>query len=112
VSHGYTDSVLKDLYALIREAIQEELQVTAEYKGHLRELCPHAVGTKNGREQALFYQFGGWSESGLGPEGSSRNWRCLPLASLSNVSTQEGPWHTGQGHSRRHSCLDWIDVAW
>jgi len=111
VLHGYTDSVAS-AYELIRQAIQDELQVVAEYRGHVREMCPHAVGTKAGRLQALFYQFGGSSESGLGQDGSNRNWRCVPVEGLKNIVVRPGPWHTGSGHSRRHSCLDWIDLAW
>ncbi len=43
-------------YDLIAKAIKEKLQVTASYQGFYREMCPHALGSKNGRKQALFYQ--------------------------------------------------------
>lgn len=46
-------------YELIRNAILGKQQIFAVYDSHPRELCPHAIGTKNGRQQALFYQFGG-----------------------------------------------------
>lgn len=64
-----------DTYNLIRQAIINKQQVIGVYRGHRREMCPHAIGTKNGREQAIFYQFDGSSSSGLGqPE---KNWRPL-----------------------------------
>jgi hypothetical protein len=46
-------------YALIRGAILDRRQVHATFQGRFRELCPHVLGTKNGRRQALFFQFGG-----------------------------------------------------
>jgi len=98
------------LYQTIRQAIVDHLQVVAQYDGHLREMCPHALGTKDGQPCALFYQFAGKSKGALGPLGSSRNWRLIPLAKLKNVSTRRGEWHTGQGWARRLQ-LDWIDVA-
>jgi hypothetical protein len=55
---------MSNTYNAIRNAIANKQQVVATYKGHVREMCPHVIGTKNGREQALFYQFGGTSSSG------------------------------------------------
>ncbi|MGS1319406.1 hypothetical protein [Stenotrophomonas geniculata] len=45
-------------YAIVRQAILDKHQITAVYDGYYREMCPHAIGEKNGKEQALFYQFG------------------------------------------------------
>lgn len=97
-------------YDIIRQAIINKEQVTATYQGRIREMCPHGIGTKNGHEQALFYQFGGSSSSGLGSPGSPDNWRCIPISGLSDVSTKEGKWHTGPNHSRPQTCVDDIDV--
>jgi hypothetical protein len=74
-----------DTYPLIREAILHERQVIADYKKLRRQLCPHAIGCKAGRPQALFYQFAGFSEHGLGEDGSNDNWRCLALADLTII---------------------------
>lgn len=95
------------VYQIVRQAIIDKKQIIATYTGHVREMCPHAIGTKNGREQALFFQFAGGSSSGLPPEGE---WRCIPIAGLSNVSVKDGPWHTGANHSKVQSCVDTIDV--
>lgn len=95
-------------YEQIRSAVIEKKQVIAVYKGLIRELCPHAIGRKNGREQAIFFQFGGQSSSGLAnPE---NNWRCLPLDQLQILEIRDGDWHTAFNHSRPSSCIDWIDV--
>jgi hypothetical protein len=73
-------------------------------------MCPHVIGTnKNGRAQALFYQFGGESKSGLGPAGSSKNWRCIPIEGLTNVYTRSGEWFTAPDHSRPQTCVNDVD---
>lgn len=97
-------------YSIIRAAILAKQQIVASYKGHQREMCPHVIGTKNGKEQALFYQFGGESSSGLDPDGSGKNWRCMPIDVLEDVVARAGAWHTAPNHTRKQSCVDEIDV--
>jgi hypothetical protein len=96
-----------DVYALIRAATLARQQVVATYKGHRRELCPHVLGTKEGRRQALFFQFGGGSSSTLSPAG---DWRCIPIDGLEEIVVRDGPWHTGSGHQCLETCVDEIDV--
>ena len=97
-----------DTYVLVRQAIIDKHQVIGVYGGHRRELCPHAIGTKRGRAQAIFIQFGGSSSSGLGrPED---NWRCLAIDELTDVTVRDGEWHTAPNHSRPQTCVDVIDV--
>ncbi|WP_205953608.1 hypothetical protein [Pseudoxanthomonas winnipegensis] len=86
-------------------------QILAVYHGHPREMCPHVIGYKNGREKALFYQFGGTSSSGRDARpGSPENWRCLFIDELSDVLAQDGPWHTADNHSSNQTCVDDVDV--
>lgn len=101
---------MPDAYSLVRQAIINKDQVIATYQGHNREMSPHVIGTKGGRQQALFYQFGGTSSSGLGPDGSGENWRCIPVDELQGVSTRKGAWHTAPTHSQEQTCVDSIDV--
>jgi hypothetical protein len=101
---------MADTYQLIRHAILSRQHVLATYNGHQREMCPHVLGTKNGRRQALFYQFGGSSSSGLSPAGSGENWRCVFIDLLRDVSVRDGAWHTAPNHSRPQTCVDAIDV--
>lgn len=96
-------------YEVIKEAIQNKKQIIAEYNGHVREMCPHVIGVKLGRQQALFYQFGGTSSSGQIIPNSPNNWRCIPIQGLSNVISQDGKWHTGTNHSKPQTCVDHID---
>jgi hypothetical protein len=99
-----------NVYNVIREAIINKQRVTATYNGHVREMCPHVIGTKAGREQALFYQFGGTSSGGAIVPGSPQNWRCIPIGGLTNVTVNGGPWRTGSNHSIPQTCVDVIDV--
>ena len=96
-----------DAYAILRQAIQNKLQVTCTYRGYPRELCPHVVGTKDGRRQVLAYQFAGQSSSGLPPGGE---WRCMVVDEVENAQAREGPWHTGHSHTQPQTCVDHIDI--
>lgn len=99
--------LVTDVYELIRAATLTRRQVVATYKGHRRELCPHVLGTKDRRRQALFFQFGGGSSSALPPGGE---WRCIPVDGLEDVVVRDGPWHTGVVHQHPETCVDTIDV--
>jgi hypothetical protein len=96
-------------YDTIRQAIQHKQQIVATYKGHLRVLCPYALGRgEDQRERALFYQVGGSSSKGLPPGGE---WRCLILDELTNVSAQSGPWtYVANWNDLKQSCLEVITV--
>jgi len=91
----------------VRQAIIAKQQVVAMFAGHPREMCPHVIGTKNGRRQALFFQFGGSGTSGLPPGGE---WRCMPIDGLSHVSARNGQWYSGASQTRPQSCVDAVDV--
>lgn len=97
-------------YDLIKSAILNRQQIFAVYKGFSREMCPHTLGWKNSKQQCLFYQFGGNSSSGVIILGADKNWRCIPIDLLENVTIHDGEWHTSVNHSRRQTCVDQIDV--
>ena len=90
---------------LIVAAILQKLNVVAMYQGYERIMCPHVVGYKGDRLNALFFQYAGGSKSGLPPGGQ---WRCIHLDQLTNVRTMAGEWHTGPDHGRPQSCVDQI----
>lgn len=73
-------------------------------------MCPHVIGTKNGRKQALFYQFDGESSSGRISPNSKSNWRCMPIDELSDVEVIDKGWHSAENHGTAQSCVDVIDL--
>jgi hypothetical protein len=97
-------------YNRVRDALLKKQQIVAEYDGHVREMCPHVIGRKNGREQALFYQFAGTSSSGEIIPGSKKNWRCIPINGLRVIEIKDGVWHTSIEHTQKQTCVDDIDV--
>jgi hypothetical protein len=65
---------------------------------------------RKGDLRVLCYQYGGESESGLGPPGSPANWRCIVLSELSEVDVLDEPWRTAPNHSRPASCIVEVDI--
>lgn len=101
----------RSTYDIVRDAILNKQIVIGVYDGYRREMCPHAIGLgPKGNEQALFYQFAGESSSGLGPAGSPKNWRCIPLDNLKIVEVIDGMWQSAPNHSRPQTCVKKIDV--
>jgi len=105
--HARSDGSAEDNYALIKQAILEKRQVRAHYDGGLREVCPHAIGTKGGQTRAFVFQFAGFSRRGLPPGGG---WRCLPVDRLTDLSIHDGPWHTDEEAGDIGMCIDRIDI--
>jgi hypothetical protein len=95
------------VYALFRQAILEEKQITCMYQGYYREICPLILGHTDGEEVALTYQFGGESRSGLK---RSEPWRCLKLAEVTDVRLREGPRHEGKRHRKEQTCVEDVDL--
>ena len=99
-------------YALIRSAIGKKQIVRAIYQGLYCEMCPHAIGMRNGRQCALFYQFGGQSRSGsIEPGRSKDNWKCIDIDELSEVTIEDGPWHTAPYDSNLESCIECLHAV-
>ena len=71
----------------------------ATCRGLRREMCPHALGRKNGRAQCLLYPFGGDSGSQRIVPGAVDNWRCIPIDELSDIEVREGAWFTAAGET-------------
>ena len=90
-------------FDLFVEAVKTKQQVICSYQGRYRELCVHVVGWKNGREQALAFQFAGDSSKGLPPGGE---WRCMRLSDVADAKLRAGPWHTRDDHSKPQTCVD------
>src|SRR5580704_136602 len=106
-----SDRKLEHAHAQLRDAIIHRRPVTALYQGRRRLLCPHLLGwNKQRRLQALCYQYGGDSESGLQPVGASDNWRCLAVENLRQVELLDDPWQTAENHTRPQTCIDEVEL--
>jgi hypothetical protein len=101
-----------EIYALIRQAILAKDILAVNYRGSVREMCPHVLGKTKGSPYALMYQFAGETKGGLKRDGSPENWRCLRLDELSHVAVRrsEGEWHTASNYSAMQNCVAVIDV--
>lgn len=97
-------------YGVIRAAIVNKQNVGATYHGFPRQMTPHTLGTKEGREQTLMYQYAGGSSSGLGPDGTAENWRCMFVDELSSVAAIGGSTHSAPTHGQPQTCVDDVDV--
>jgi hypothetical protein len=88
-------SGMREIYELLRYAVDRRQPVAATYDGQPRLLCPHVGGRKSGGLRVFCYQFGGSSNSveALASEGLGV-WRCLAVEKLSQVELRTDAWHT------------------
>ena len=93
-------------YVAILSAMRNQQQVTCTYQGRYREICPHTIGWKNGREKVLGFQFAGESSKGLPPGGE---WRCMFIDEIEHVEVRDGAWHTRDDHLRPQTCVDDVE---
>jgi hypothetical protein len=102
----------EEIYALIRQAILMKNIVALNYRGSVREMCPHMLGKTKGAPYALMYQFAGETKAGLKPDGSPDNWRCIRIEEISNAAarTSNGEWHMAPNYSAMQNCVNEIDV--
>jgi len=102
---------VEDMYRLIWTAIANRQPISAIYKELPRLFCPHRLGRNRlGQPRVLCYQYGGESESGLGPIGSAENWRCVVFEKLRCVELLNGPWKSAPNHSRPATCVIDADI--
>jgi hypothetical protein len=102
---------VEDIYRLVWTAVRQRQPIEAIYQWRLRLFCPHRLGRNaDGQLRVVCYQYGGESQSGLQPVGSSANWRCVVLEKLSKVKLLEDTWRTAPNHSRPGSCVVQSDI--
>ncbi len=92
----------------IEKAMEERKSISAYYNRFFRKLSPYELGTKKGKYQCLFYQYGGESSSGIINGKSKGNWRCLELNKLTQIQILEEPLHKPEiiTHKRPSYCVD------
>jgi hypothetical protein len=77
-----------------------------------RKICPYLIGkSSKGEDHVLYYQYGGYSSSGLGEFGSSANWRCSRISDIASAEFLDEPWRQPiQKPKARGSCVVSIDA--
>jgi hypothetical protein len=91
---------VEEIYEWVWSAVADKRPIEAGYEERRRLFCPHRLGRNRGGElRVLCYQYGGESDSGLGPAGSPSNWRCIALKKLSRVKLLSDRWRTAPNHS-------------
>ena len=102
---------MEALYGSVYKAVEARRPVFAVYHTLPRLFCPHRLGRNRKNElRVRCYQYGGESESGLGPPGSRANWRCIVLEELSEIELLHEPWRAAPNHSRPTSCIVNADI--
>jgi hypothetical protein len=97
-------------YLLFREAIRRKQLVRAMYDNHEREVCPQAMGDKNGSTHLFAYQCSGYTSKGPVVPGSRHNWRCFEVLRLEAALLVHGPWPFLPERSTYTSCIDRVDI--
>ena len=101
----------EEIHDLIRAAVAQRRPIAALYKERNRLLCPHRLGwNKDGSPRLLSYQYGGESETGLGPPEANENWRCMALEKISKVELLDELWHTAENYSRPAHCIERVEI--
>jgi len=95
------------VHEVLRQAISAKRCVRILTAGHWREICPHALGIKDGHPKALVFQYEGDSVSGLAPGGQ---WRAFFISDIERATIIDGPWHGGANFvAKAEACLDRIE---
>src|SRR5579863_3657315 len=96
-----------DVYDTLREAIGTRRCVRVLAAGRSRDICPHALGVKDGQPRVLVFQYEGGSASGLAPGGQ---WRTFFLREIASAKIIDGAWRTGKhAVSKIEACLDEVE---
>ena len=93
---------------IIKKAMDERKSISAYYDKFFRKLSPYELGTKKGKYQCLFYQYGGESSKGIINGKSSYNWRCLKIDKLERIQILDEPLQKPGivSHKRPSYCVD------
>jgi hypothetical protein len=95
-------------YSQLRRAILRRQLVKCLYKGLECELCPYAIGLKNGWPHLLALQVGGKSWDSTSGNG---NWHCIPIYQLINIAVYMGEWRRGKAPAPKEMCLDLVELT-
>jgi hypothetical protein len=95
--------------AILIRAIELRHRVEVLAGGRRREVCPFALGYKDGVRKVLTFQVEGGSRSGLASGGA---WRCFALDDIAWAETVEGAWRSGANPvAKTEASLDVVECV-
>jgi predicted DNA-binding transcriptional regulator YafY len=80
------------VHEVLRQAITTKQCVRLRLAGRARDICPHALGLKDGHPRLLAFQYDGASASGMGAGGG---WRTFFVSEIADAKIIAGAWHSG-----------------
>ena len=96
------------VHGILRFAIWCRRPVEMLTAGHLRQVCPHALGHKDSRLKVLVFQVSGESSSGL-PSGGA--WRSFFLDDIASAKIIDGPWRSDRNQvAKIEASFDHVDL--
>ncbi len=97
------------IHETLRQAIAFKRCVRLRTAGFSRDICPHALGFKDGSPRLLAFQYDGSSVSGLSSGGQ---WRAFFVHDIAEATPIEGRWHTGTNFvAKVEACLDRVEYS-
>jgi hypothetical protein len=95
------------VHEVLRRAITTKQCVRVRTTGRSRDICPHALGLKNGQPRVLAFQYEGASASGIAAGGA---WRAFFVREIADAKIIEGTWRSGRNViAKAEACLDRIE---
>jgi hypothetical protein len=95
------------VHEVLRQAITFKRCVRIRTDGFSRDICPHALGFKEGSPRVLAFQYDGSSVSGLAGGGQ---WRAFFVHDIREATIIAGDWRTGPNLlAKTEACLDRVE---
>jgi hypothetical protein len=98
-----TTTNINTAWNVLHAAIAQRRPIRARYHNHLRVLCPHAIGWKNGRPKALVYQ-----TAIIDPPTAHdhRGWRSLYVDQIEDATISHDHWQTANNYTPHTTGID------
>jgi predicted DNA-binding transcriptional regulator YafY len=95
------------VHEVLRQAITTRQCVRLRLAGRSRDICPHALGLKDGHPRVLAFQYDGASASGIATGGA---WRSFFVSEIADAKIIAGAWQSGPNLiAKAEACLDRIE---
>lgn len=95
-------------WQVLHAALSKRRTVRARYLGHVRVLCPHALGWKHGRAKTLVYQA---AIIDAPPHRDPCGWRSLFVDDIEDLVITDDPWRTAPNYTPHSNGIDTLAAA-